>query len=154
MLYIKDLKGVAAVEFALIAPMLIFLLIGTIDYGMYMNDTMKVENTTRAAAAYLFEGGEEDNLEDDVYLPSPLGLTASNIATKLATQISYYCECADGTEADCDLGCADDVDPDSDDGYIRRYVEITLNMEREPLISYPGLSGAKTIAGFVRLQVE
>ena len=153
--FFDNREGVAAVEFALIAPVIVFLLIGLIDYGVYMNQNMKLENTTRTAAAYLYEGGEAENLADDVYLPGNLGLTDETL-DDLETKVEYICECIDGDTADCDLGCADElVDEDSDeDTYMRKYLEVTLTMPHAPLISYPGLSQGLTMTGFVRLQVE
>jgi|GEM_PF-2089224 len=152
--YIKNKEGVAAVEFALIAPFLVFFMIGVFDYGTYMNDAMKIENTARATAAYLYEGGEEDNLDDDVFLPSTLGLTLATIDS-LTSSINYVCECTNGEETDCESGCtADILDPDDSDTYMRRYLEVTLSMSRAPLMSYPGLSDSQTVAGFVRLQIE
>lgn len=155
----KDIAGVAAVEFALIAPALVFLLIGVVDYGMYMNATMKLENTARTAAAYLYEGGDEDNLAEDVFLPGNLGLTEDTV-DELASRISYICECVDGDAVDCDLGCGEyeeDVDSDDDDEediYMRRYLEVTLSMDHQALISYPGIPRTMTLASFVRLQME
>ncbi len=149
MKFIRDIAGVAAVEFALLAPSLVFLLIGVFDYGMYMNETMKLENTARTAAEYLYEGGDEDNLVTDVYLPSSLNLTADTVGT-LTTNVEYICECVDGDVSDCDLGCTED----GDDTYMRRYLEITLSKSHETLLPYPGFPGTKTLAGFVRLQME
>lgn len=152
---IRNIEGVAAVEFALIAPVIVFLLIGVFNYGSYMNQNMKLENTTRTAAAYLYEGGDEENLDEDVYLPSNLGLTEDTLDT-LTTDVAYICECVDGDEADCDLGCTDESGDgeDEEDTYMRKYMQVTLTMERAPLISYPGLSNDITLAGTVRLQVE
>ena len=38
-----DSSGIAAVEFAFIAPILITLFIGVVDLGLYMNDKMKLD---------------------------------------------------------------------------------------------------------------
>lgn len=153
--FLRNKDGVAAVEFALIAPVIVFLIMGMVDYGLYMNATMKLENTARTAAAYLYEGGTIENLEDDVYLPSSLGLSEENIDT-LTTRVEYICECIDGDPVDCDMDCGDvSGGSDSDeDTYMRRYMELTLTKQHTPLISYPGLSEAMTLGGFVRLQVE
>jgi len=151
MAIVRDVSGVAAVEFALIAPMLILLLIGMIDYGVYMNSTMKIENVARAAAEYLYEGGSTANLATDVFLPSNLGLTEATIDESLSYSAVYSCECVDGDAVDCDGDCGDEED---DDSYMRRYLEVRLNMDHEPLLYYPGLGRTVTLGGFVRLQVE
>lgn len=147
---IKDVSGVAAVEFALIAPALLLLLIGMVDYGLYMNSTMKIENVTRAAAEYLYEGGNTGNLATDVFLPSNLGLTEATIDDSLNYSTNYYCECVDGDAVECDGIC----DNGDDNSYMRRYLEVNLSMDHEPLLYYPGLGRSITLGGFVRLQVQ
>ena len=47
--YLKDKTGIAAVEFALLFPPLVLMMVGAIDFGVYMNHKMKVENAARAA---------------------------------------------------------------------------------------------------------
>lgn len=147
----KDSSGVAAVEFALIAPALLLLLIGMVDYGLYMNSTMKIENVARAAAEYLYEGGNSDSLVADVFLPSNLDLTEDTVDESLSYTANYYCECVDGDVVECDGTCGDEED---DDSYMRRYLEVRLSMNHEPLLYYPGLGRSINLGGFVRLQVE
>lgn len=149
-MFIRNVDGVAAVEFALIAPALILLILGMFDFGMYMNTTMKLENTARAAAEYLHQGGDPDNLEDDIIMDSSLDLTDETRDTVTVTN-EYVCACGDDVEIDCDDTCEEDVDGDS---YRRRYLEVTLNMDYEPMFPYPGLPQTMVLGGFVRLQVE
>jgi hypothetical protein len=43
-------RGAALLEFALVAPILILLVFGIIEYGMFFKDYLTVSNTTRAGA--------------------------------------------------------------------------------------------------------
>lgn len=43
-------RGAAVVEFALILPLLLLLVLGGMDYGFYLNDTLAVRDAARNAA--------------------------------------------------------------------------------------------------------
>jgi Flp pilus assembly protein TadG len=46
-------RGAAAVEFALVLPLLIILLMGIIDFGLYFYNDLAVSHAARDAARYL-----------------------------------------------------------------------------------------------------
>jgi len=50
-------SGVAAVEFALISPLLAFMVIATVDIGMGIYRQMQVENATQAGAQWAIKNG-------------------------------------------------------------------------------------------------
>ena len=137
--------GIAATEFALLAPILLFLLIGIFDYGSYVNSSIKLEGTALAAAQYLRVGGDAANLEAEVLLESSLGLDAGNI-DDLAVTITYDYECSDpsaSADADTDCGAGD---------YLREYVDVNLSMTYDSMIPYPDILGTLTLSGHARLQ--
>ncbi len=147
--YRHNIKGVAAVEFALIAPVLAILIIGVFDFGMYLNKAMNLENTARTAAEYVIQGGDPENLETDVLLPSTLGLTEDTLHTVSIDYNNYICACHDGEIVDCDTGeCADEGD------YIHHYYEVNLSMSYEPMFSYPGVPHPVTIVGDAVLRTQ
>lgn len=141
--YISGNDGLAAVEFALIAPFLIALLIGMMDFGMYINQRMQMENIARAAAEYVVKGGEEANVMTDV-------IAEAVPATELAAftfDSGSVCECSsDGAEIDCALTC--------DEGYQRRFYFFSMSREYTPMFPYPGIPESITLAGDARLQVQ
>ena len=49
-------RGAAAVEFALVLPILIVLLLGIIDFGLYFYNDLQITHATRNAARYLSVG--------------------------------------------------------------------------------------------------
>ncbi|HET9770235.1 MAG TPA: TadE/TadG family type IV pilus assembly protein [Acidimicrobiia bacterium] len=46
----RNERGAALLEFALVAPILILLVFGIVEYGMFFKDYLTVSNTTRAGA--------------------------------------------------------------------------------------------------------
>ncbi|MEC8664278.1 MAG: TadE family protein [Pseudomonadota bacterium] len=142
--YINNQEGVAATEFALLAPILMILMLGIFDYGMFMNAQMKLESTARAAAQYVVLGGDPELIEEEIILQSSLNVSADTMDS-LDIDKSYTYECADGI----DIGEGSECD---DGDYLREFFEITISMDYEPIFGFPGVPDEITIAGNVRLQ--
>lgn len=139
-IYIEDSRGVAAVEFALMFPVLILLIAGIFDFGSYLNMTMKMGNTARAAAQYVAQGGSINNIQNDIILPNNL----SNITV----DAKYVCECKAGAVADCSTGtCA------SND-YLRHFIEVKLDMKYNAILVQSGLTDSMNIESYAKLQVN
>ena len=51
-------RGAAAVEMALVLPLVLLLLLGIIDFGLYSYSDLQIEHTARDAARYLSLGDE------------------------------------------------------------------------------------------------
>jgi Flp pilus assembly protein TadG len=143
----KSSEGVAATEFALIAPVLVALLLGTIDYCLYMNTQIRLELATRAAAQYMLNGGDPDNIVNDVVIPSSLGVDVST-ADDVVVRQDVICRCNDGTELSCDETCgAGD--------YERHFVEVELTVNyTAPFLPYVGLSTSMPLQAYVALQSQ
>jgi Flp pilus assembly protein TadG len=145
--YIKDKSGVAAIEFALIGPMILLILIGAFDYGNYINQVMQLENVTRTAAEYVVEGGDIDNIQTDVISLSNLSDLNTNPVTVTA---QLACACRDETVvADCT-----DADACGANDYTRQFIEVTLSRTYTPIMPYPGLPDSVTLGGSVRMQLQ
>jgi Flp pilus assembly protein TadG len=142
-------EGVAAVEFALIAPIFLFLLIGAFDYGIYINKQMLLESTARAAAEYVNQGGTTDTIDDNIVDLVQFNVNADSMAS-LIIDSSFVCECTGGDTVNCDDGCTDDPS----DTYMRRFINIDISMDFETVFPYPGIPDTITLRGNSRLQVE
>lgn len=97
---LQDRKGVAAAELALIVPVLILLLLGTVDVAGVLYQRMKLDSAARAGVQYA--------------LAFPSDSTGITAATRLAlpdwadisvTEAGMTCECA-GASAVCGTSCA------------------------------------------------
>lgn len=147
--YRVNLHGVAATEFALIAPILMLMVIGIVDYGFYINHAMKVENTARAAAQYVVQGGDIDSISDDVMATSGIPIDEEQEGEEPVLAASMICTCADGEEVECDIGDICGVED-----YPRNYITVTINKRYETFMPYPGLPDSLPIKRTIRLQVR
>ena len=148
--FIDNIKGTAAVEFALLFPPLVLMMVGAIDFGVYMNQKMKVENAARAAVEYVLQGGNINNITYDVLTAENLGLTEEEMEN-LDVDAAYVCECADGISLSCTSG-ADDLCPDEGD-YLREFVDVSVTYVYETFAPYPGLPDEMNIVGNVRMHI-
>lgn len=142
--FLKNCEGIAAVEFALIAPILIFLMVGIFDFGSYLNTLIKLESTSRAAAEYILHGGNEDGIRDEILLPSNLNLNEDTV-DDVAVDITHSWECSGGAQANIDTDCGEG-------DYLRQFIEVSLTMEYAPAIAFAGLVRSLTLTGKVKIQ--
>lgn len=124
-------KGAAAVEFALIVPLLLTFSLGIAEFGLMVNQKMRLESAARAGAQAAFNSYDlysVDNSSVSQAVQLASGLDASQITISVATS----CGCADGSTAVCGVSCAD--------GSVQReYVTVTVNRAYQTLFDYPGL---------------
>jgi Flp pilus assembly protein TadG len=65
-LVVRDERGAAALELALLLPVLMLILIGTVDFGRFAHAAITITNAAQTGAAYCVYTHECD---DDVELP-------------------------------------------------------------------------------------
>jgi len=146
-LFRSDVRGVAAVEFAFIAPILMFLIIAIFEYGMFMNMQMRLENLSRSIAQYIIQGGSIDNIWEDVVVEGNYFPDIDDLESEMGFSAEEVCECEDAVEVSCDNEC--------DNGEYKRYfIEVDLEMNYTPMIPYPGLPDSMTMRGNTRLQTQ
>jgi Flp pilus assembly protein TadG len=72
---LRSERGQTAVEFALIAPMLIVLLLGVVQFGIAFNQYLTITDAARAGArkaiVLRFSGGSVDDVKDAVRAAAP-----------------------------------------------------------------------------------
>lgn len=139
-------KGVAAVEFALIAPILIAILVGVVDFAMYIHQRMMLDILSRDAAQYVVQGGNVDDVVANVIETSNVYAQATAEGRALIYGAEQQCECAGGVAVDCGGTCgAGD--------YVRAFCAVTISSTFDPIVPYPGVEeDGITLTGYTRLQ--
>jgi Flp pilus assembly protein TadG len=91
-------RGQALAEMALIAPLLLFLLVGLVEVGRYANFSILVSNAARAGVQY----GAQNlvTAADNVGMQNAATADANLGAVMTATG-SHLCKCSDGSASTC-----------------------------------------------------
>jgi Flp pilus assembly protein TadG len=142
------------VEFALILPVLAFLLIGLVEVGRYASFSVRVSNAARAGAEFAairpsvtaYDSGDITNAAC-----ADAGLTCTASATENAMQVtsSVTCTYSDGT---ADSTCAL---PAKNSGLQRKmYVNVSVRASFTPLIRYPLLPSSVPMSAATTVQVD
>lgn len=126
-----DSAGVAAVEFALVAPVLILLLVGTVDIGTAYWEKTEIDNAAWAGAVYAAVNGNNSS-GISAAMSSATGLTSIQSAVG---QRFYGCPTASGITAEpsASITCGPG-------GTARTYVTVTASVSYSPVLPYPGFS--------------
>jgi Flp pilus assembly protein TadG len=102
-----DRSGLAAIEFALVAPMMAAALVLTLDVSLYVVNRTRMHSGIRAGIQYLIDNGRDlDQLET---------IVAQAWTEKPANAViesERYCLCSDVVHA-CNVLCADSSAPES-----------------------------------------
>jgi Flp pilus assembly protein TadG len=103
----RDESGVSAVEFALIAPVLLFSLLGVVDIGNVVYQRSDMESALRSGIQYFMNGGDDlaraEAVVNDAWTTKPEGVSV--VAER-------FCLC-DTTPHACNVLCDDDTYPAS-----------------------------------------
>lgn len=141
--YFSSECGVAAVEFSMLAPILILLMVGVMDMGLYVRDKMKLEQISRASVDYVLNGGLEENIQTEV-----LEYYDSEHVSDYTVTAERVCTCSDGVAQDCGAVTCDFGD------YSRQYVQVSINRNYSTLFPYPGIPEELTLNGHARMRLD
>jgi len=100
-----DKRGVSAVEFALIAPVLLVSLLGVVDLGNMVYQRSDMESALRAGVQYFMNGG--DDLAKAEQVVNESWSTKPETVTVVADK---FCMCGTTVHA-CNVICDDDTYP-------------------------------------------
>jgi Flp pilus assembly protein TadG len=122
--------GVVAIEFGIVASMLVLMLIGATDLGLAARHRSQMEGAVRAGIQEALLGGTEEAVKNAVSASTDLPSNPAH--TVSATQVCY-------DEADAKLdSCTDPL-------VAKGYMEITLEQEHKWLLGLPGFSNPMTL---------
>lgn len=82
MKHLKNQKGQALVEFALILPILLLLVMGILQFGMMLSTYLTIENASREGARKGITGSPDAEIRQIITDTSP-SLNASNLSVSI-----------------------------------------------------------------------
>lgn len=130
--------GIAALEFGLMAPFLVLLLVAATELGSSIYQAMQTQNAAEAGAVYASKHGFN---VAGISAAVASATTAAGIAATPAPSQFCGCPIASGiTEMACASTCADGTAPG-------QYMRINAQLTRTPLISLSGLVIPGTLTG-------
>lgn len=138
--WIRD-EGASLLETALIAPVLLLLVSGTVDLGRAYDAAIEVQEAAHSGALY-----GTQNPTDSTGMQKAAEGQASNFSGLTATA-SYGCECSDGSSAVASCTTI----PTCAYNYVD-YVSVTATVEFSPIFPYPGLPSSFKLNSTSRLR--
>ena len=124
----REQAGATAVEFAVIAPILIAMMIGIVDYGLGLYTDTQLANAAQAAVDYAMQKGYDAAAMTTV-------AQSSTRLTGITAAPSQYCGCPSATgvtSTSCDSSCSDGLTAGT-------YAKVVATKEYGTLLSYPGI---------------
>ena len=141
--------GTALVEFALVLPLLMLLLLGVVEIGRYAYFAIQVGNAARAGAQYGAQNGT--TAYDNTGIINAAKADGNNSIAALTVTPSNYCWCWDGssgTTVNCSTGtCASG-------SHLVEYVQVTVSGKVDPLFNYPFLPSSLTVSNTATMRIE
>jgi Flp pilus assembly protein TadG len=145
--------GNAAVEFAIIAPVLLGLLVPIADFGLYIYDQMQLNLAAQAGMEYAARNGwVPAGIKQAAINASPsLNLTTANVSA------SEFCGCPSGTTIAVQ-NCNDPVtnqqahcNNDPAQPLVGTYVNVTATYQFNTLFHYPAIPDSQTLSSGANL---
>lgn len=136
--------GVAAVEFALVAPVLMLLLLGLIEVGRYAYYSILVSNAARAGVSY--GAANLVMAKDNTGMQQAALNDGGNVAGLTATA-SHYCQCADGSASSC-------LETDCTTSHRIAYVQVQTTGRFSSLLHFPLLPNTFNVSSTAVMRVE
>lgn len=101
---LKDERGVAAVEMALVSPFLILGLLLMLDVGIAVKERMNLDHNTRTGAQAVMTNLNDTQMVKDLIVASSGG------ATDISVTVEKICTC-DGSGVSCTTWCSPTAPP-------------------------------------------
>jgi Flp pilus assembly protein TadG len=151
----RDCRGTAAVEFGLVVPVLVALLIGACDVGFMFYRQMQVDAAAWAGATYASKHGWNNTTQALSTQSQDNILTAAQDATSLGSGVTATATlttgCLNTTTGQLypsgNANCTNNVTSGT-------YVTVATSYGFSTLISYPGWTTPGTLTGTANVRIQ
>jgi Flp pilus assembly protein TadG len=130
--FLRDRRGVSAVEFSIVAPVLVAMSIAVMEGGLLTLRSYDMRAAVNSSAQYFMQGGTNTVAGKAVLMSAWTRKSADAQAT-----VSQSCKCGDTVSA-CTAVCADGTVPMS-------YYQISTSMTAKGLFSTSTLTAGDTV---------
>ncbi len=138
-------RGNVAVEFGILAPLLVIMALGAFDFGRYGLGLLRVSSAARAGVQY---GTLDHSTANDIANMIQYARDdAVDPANELSIAARQFCRCPTGAEVACASPCPDGAYPPI-------YVEVTVADTLDLSFAYPGLPSTVTLAAASRMRLR
>lgn len=156
-------RGVSALEFVLVMPVLLLIMVGITDLGNALQQSIRLESAARAGAQVAFTrpADTRTNANDAnaalirnqvlAHLqPWPVATSCTGqTGGAVCVTVRAWCQCPAGNNVDISLGFACDADPPPCEDYAQ-YTSITATRNYEPLLYVPN----RVLRGNVEVRIR
>lgn len=139
----RDQRGVTAIEFAVIAPVMIGLFISIADFGLGLYTQVQLANAAQSGAAYAMQKGYNSDTMKTVAQASTR-LTGVSVAT------SQFCGCPSSTGVtvtSCTASCGDGLTAGT-------FAQVTASKTYSTLLSYPGIPSSISMSETATARIQ
>jgi Flp pilus assembly protein TadG len=141
-------RGQSAVEFAMIASIVLLVLLAVADFGRMFYVSVALNNAARAGAQY----GSQSLITaaDSSGMVTAVDNDATNV-TNLSTPTTSLCGCASSLPANVTNTCPSSYCTNNPDAI---YVTVTASAPFNTITKYPGVPSSTTLSGTAIMQVQ
>jgi Flp pilus assembly protein TadG len=136
-------RGNAAVEFALMAPVLLTVIAGLIDFGMGAYEAMSLRSAARAAGQFAMKYPT-----DTAGIAAVVTAATTLDAQALTVTSSRFCKCSNGTTVTCDSQACSGNTPQL------KYVRVSVTKTFTTMFPWPGFADGLPLAGTATLRTQ
>ena len=136
--------GSAMVELALLCPLLLLMLFGSMDFARVFYTSIAVANAARAGAGYGAQSVSKTT--DFAGMQSAAAADASNVQGFTATA-TRVCQCASGASSDCSVGSCPA-------GKLLIYAQVTARATYQTVGAYPGIPRTISLQSIARMRAQ
>ena len=136
-------RGIATVEFALVAPLIMLLLAGVLDFSLLLRTATTATDAARAGAEY---GSRGVLASVDLSGMEAAARNAAPGLTGMTASAARSCMCKDGSAVGCTGTCPS--------GALQVYVKVTTQVATHTVFDYSGVSIPGTVSASASMRAQ
>ena len=136
-------RAIATVEFALVAPLLMLLLAGVLDFAMLLRTATCAADAARAGSEY---GSRSASASLDTTGMQNAALNSAPGVTGMTATATHSCKCTDGTSVSCSGSCSN--------GKMLVYVQVTTQAAAHTIFNYSGLNFSNQVTARASMRAQ